>query len=130
MNHLSLKMTLYALTTGLCVLLPETVTGQTLADETAWEVPRMADGRPDLQGVWDFRSLTPLERPSHLGGQDVFTEEEAAEFAEERLATLDKDQPGPDGRIPLSGGYNDFWWDYGKQLTNDKLIYEYSQVNN
>ena len=49
MNHLSLKMTVYALTTGLCVFSPEIATGQTLADETAWEVPRMADGRPDLQ---------------------------------------------------------------------------------
>ena len=120
MNHLSLKLTVYALTTGLCVLSPETAPSQTLADGTAWEVPRMANGQPDLQGVWDFRSLTPLERPSHLGDQDVFTEEEAAEFSQERLATLDKDQPGPDGRIPLSGGYNDFWWDYGKQLTSDR----------
>ena len=44
MNHLSLKLTLYALTIGLCVLSPETSPGQTLADETAWEVPRMNDG--------------------------------------------------------------------------------------
>ena len=53
MSNLSLKLTLYALTTGLCVLSPETATGQTLADETAWEVPRMADALPDLQGAWD-----------------------------------------------------------------------------
>ena len=33
------------------------------------------------------------------------------------MAQLDKDQAGPDGRIPLSGGYNEFWYDYGKQLT-------------
>ena len=25
---------------------------------------RTADGHPDLQGVWDFRSATPLERPA------------------------------------------------------------------
>jgi hypothetical protein len=89
------------------------------AQDDAWQAPRTADGRPDLQGVWDFRSLTPLERPETLSEQDVFTEEEAAQFTEERLAALDKDQPGPDGRIPLSGGYNDFWWDYGRQLTDD-----------
>ena len=89
------------------------------AQDDAWQAPRTADGRPDLQGVWDFRSLTPLERPETLSDQDVFTAEEAAQFTEERLAALDKDQPGPDGRIPLSGGYNDFWWDYGRQLTDD-----------
>ena len=25
--------------------------------------PRLPDGKPDLQGVWDFRTLTPLQRP-------------------------------------------------------------------
>ena len=53
MNHLSLKLTVYAVTTGLCVFSPETAPGQTLANETEWEVPRMADALPDLQGAWD-----------------------------------------------------------------------------
>ena len=97
------------------LFIPAAAAGQ---DDT-WQAPRTADGRPDLQGVWDFRSLTPLERPEAIADQDVFTAEEAAQFTEERLAALDKDQPGPDGRIPLSGGYNDFWWDYGRELTDD-----------
>ena len=113
-----------SVSTSLAVLLaaallaPAAATGQDDASD-AWQVPRTPNGRPDLQGVWDFRSLTPLERPEALADQDVFSAEEAAQFTEERLAALDKDQPGPDGRIPLSGGYNDFWWDYGRQLTGD-----------
>jgi len=36
--------------------------------ETAWVVPRLADGRPDLQGTWENNSATPLERPRELAG--------------------------------------------------------------
>ena len=43
-------------------------------------VPRTPDGQPDLQGVWDYRTITPLERPSELAGKDLLSTEEAAEF--------------------------------------------------
>ena len=47
--------------------------------------PRTSEGRPDLGGVWDFRTVTPLERPSELAGKEFFTEEEAAVFARQRV---------------------------------------------
>ena len=37
-------------------------------------VPRTPDGRPDLQGVWDFGSVTPLQRPAELAGKEFLTE--------------------------------------------------------
>jgi hypothetical protein len=53
---------------------------------------RTAWGDPDLQGTWNFATLTPLERPSELAGKTILTEEEAADFEQktlkERLATL------------------------------------------
>ena len=36
--------------------------------------PRTAWGAPDLQGIWDFRTITPLERPSELAEQEFLSE--------------------------------------------------------
>src|SRR5687768_17786069 len=48
--------------------------------KTTWTAPRTVDGQPDLQGVWNFSTLTPLERPAHLAGRAELTNEEVAEI--------------------------------------------------
>ena len=30
---------------------------------TAYKVPRLRDGHPDLQGTWTTQTFTPLQRP-------------------------------------------------------------------
>src|SRR5277367_1010476 len=42
--------------------------------------PRTPDGHPDLQGLWNNTTLTPLERPRNLAGKEFFTEEEARAY--------------------------------------------------
>ena len=37
-------------------------------DKQEWTPPRTAWGAPDLRGVWDFRTITPLERPATARG--------------------------------------------------------------
>jgi hypothetical protein len=41
-------------------------------------VPRTPDGRPDLQGIWKFATLTPLQRPANLAGRTHLTDDEIA----------------------------------------------------
>ena len=80
-------------------------------------------GVPDLQGIWDFRTITPLQRPDDLVDKTVFTPEEAAEYAAARVASLHKDQRVEDGLKPetdVAYAYNHFWWDYGDTLVEDR----------
>ena len=79
-------------------------------------VPRLPDGRPDLQGVWDFRTATPLERPRGMG--DRLTEEQAAAFeAGAAAAQQAADQQPAEGSV---GAYNAFWLDFGTSVTDDR----------
>ena len=54
------------------------------ADGSPSAIPRTPWGRPDLQGIWDFRTMTPLERPEDHGGVAVLDAEAAASFAQEQ----------------------------------------------
>ena len=82
----------------------------------AQSVPRTAWGAPDLQGVWDFRSLTPMERPADLADTEVFTAEEAAEFSEESIRRRSRDNDTSGRVVP----YNDFWFDEGTSVTTER----------
>ena len=98
------------------------LTGQAQSVEPAdWAVSRTADGHPDLQGVWDYRTMTPLERPSSLADQPFFTPEEAAAYERESVARRNKDRRIEDGltaQADVASAYNEFWWDYGKALSD------------
>ena len=87
--------------------------------------PRTAWGDPDLAGVWDFRTLTPLERPEALGEKAFLTSEEAAAFEQQALLERNADRrDGADRSFGIGSdierAYNDFWWDYGSNVTADR----------
>ena len=70
--------------------------------------PRTAWGDPDLQGVWDYWTFTPLERPEEFADRDQLTAEEAAVVAQRSNAeALARDEPPPPGDV---GGYSQAVW--------------------
>ena len=89
----------------------------------AQDTPRTDWGAPDLQGVWDFRTITPMERPEDLGDKAFLTEEEAAERernAVERdiqLWEADARRTEAGGSV---GGYNNFWMDRGTRVVGTR----------
>ncbi len=75
--------------------------------------PRLADGMPNLQGTWDFRTITPLQRPLEFGDREVLTAEEAAAFEAARQEQLDRDNFTD---TSTTGDYNQFWYDRGSEI--------------
>ena len=88
------------------------------------EMPRTASGATDLQGVWDFRSLTPMERPGDLSENEVFTEEQAAAFSADEIGRRSRDSSTSDRAARVAQGdiipYNDFWFDEGTVVTTQR----------
>ena len=77
------------------------------------DLPRLANGLPDFQGTWDFRTITPLQRPLEFADQEVLTAEEAAAFEAARQEQLDRDNFTD---TSTTGDYNQFWYDRGSEI--------------
>ena len=101
--------------------------GRAVRPETAEAAPpRTPWGHPDLQGVWDYRTITPLERPEELGDRAFLTEEEAAELELEAVSRVERlAEPSVIRTEPLPAGgsvgsYNDFWFDRGVNIVESR----------
>ena len=102
-----------------------TAAARSTASPKPWNPPRTPDGQPDLQGVWDYRTITPLERPIELGEKQFFTDEEAANFEREENRRQNRDliDSAKGGLQYPAGGvvpYNEFWYDRGNTVTRSR----------
>jgi hypothetical protein len=81
-------------------------------------IPRDPHGRPDLQGIWSYATVTPLERPDALAGKATFSsDEELAEFERTTVQARNQDRrEGAGTSADVSRAYNDFWWDRGTRV--------------
>jgi hypothetical protein len=84
-----------------------------------WTPPRTPDGQPDLQGIWNNATLTPMERPAQYAGKATLTEQEAVEFEKEELRNVDADRRDGSTVADVNRAYNEFWRDRGK-ITPDR----------
>ncbi len=94
----------------------------------AADIPRTADGKPNLSGTYDVSTLTPLQRPARYGDRLELSDEEADAIARQeaeymakrnRASNPDREAPpeGGDGSTGASGnvgGYNSFWIERGE----------------
>ncbi len=69
--------------------------GELAAADSDFTAPRMSWGDPDLQGVWDYRSITPLQRREEFGDREYYSDEEIAELEARAARRLDE-APDPD----------------------------------
>jgi hypothetical protein len=111
------------------------------AAANGWNVPRTPDGRPDLQGVWENNSVTPMTRPTQWKDKTSLTEAEVQELR--ALVAKSVDQGGDaifgsfiqlalnlkdTGKFdqvsydPTTGNYNQFWMADREWDTRTSLI--------
>jgi hypothetical protein len=68
-------------------------------------------GDPDLQGVWNDATSTPLQRPTGLAEKDVLNDDEAAEFRAQLAHDLTRDRRDGGAEVDVNRAYNDHWMD-------------------
>src|SRR5207247_1413301 len=87
---------------------------------TAGQAGARSFGERDLQGIWTNATVTPLERPSELGGKEFFTEVEAATYEKQARARNDADRRDSDAEADLAVGYNDIFWERGRKIVSTR----------
>jgi len=112
---------------GVLTVLSVLVVAPPASSQTASEeprVPRTADGRPNLGGVWANNSATPLERPDELADKDAFSDEELAALQQAATRLFG----GADDAAFGDGVFNAVLADVDRNVSRDGGTGNYSSV--
>jgi hypothetical protein len=94
---------------------------KTAAPAKSAPVLRTPWGDPDLQGVWNDATSTPLQRPTGVASKDVLADEEAAEFEAQLAHDLTRDRRDGGPEVDVNRAYNEHWMDSRRlKITADR----------
>src|SRR5438128_7642848 len=86
-----------------------------------WTAPKTPWGDPDLQGVWNDATSTPLQRPTGVKEKDVLSDEEAADFQNDLEYQLSRDRRDGGNAVDVNRAYNEHWMDARRlKITADR----------
>ena len=98
---------------------PRKVAAKNTAPSKKAAVPHTPWGDPDLQGVWNDATSTPLQRD--IGVKDVLTDEEAVDFQKSLANDLTRDRRDGGPELDVNRAYNDHWMDSRRlKITADR----------
>ena len=100
-KYLKSLLSCLVLTSAICL-------SAALSAQNEYQVPRTEWGQPDLQGVWNFSSSVPMQRPAQHGIRQFLTPEEIEQIQARRAAA----DANSDSALAIEGvdeSYNDFW---------------------
>jgi hypothetical protein len=93
-------------------------TAKAATAEKAFTVKKTPWGDPDLQGVWNDATSTPLQRPAGKG--ETVTGEDANLFEEQLANDLSRDRRDGGPEVDVNRAYNEHWMDSRRlKITND-----------
>ena len=104
-------------------LAPTSVAGQNSRPASDPTAVRTTWGGPDLQGIWSYATITPLQRPAALTEREFLTAEEVAD-QNQREATRASSERRAELTVErdLALAYNQVWWDRGTSTGRTSLI--------
>jgi len=89
-----------------------------LARLGAPEVAAQAKFSPrDLEGVWGFATLTPLERPAEFADKPFLTDAEAAGYVRQTIERGNRDRRDGGAAADVGRAVNDYWFERGTELS-------------